>query len=186
MPLMMPAHNDNADARCLNITENVSFYNNASVARNLHILAKKFIKNAKNVQFRPNSVTRQVNFIRTIISGKCQNSKDILAWFSNTVMMVVKWLDWDFLHWIIQKFFLGPESICIILEVKEKSVVHKALKLEGSTGVHHINHCLVISAQNILFSKFSSCTTFAYLSKWSPSMHLFRLNTTEMQNLELL
>ena len=138
---------------------------------------QKFITNAKNGQ--------------TVIPDKStlfdQKIKwDILAWFSNTVMMVVKWLDWDFLHWIIQKFFLGPESICIILEVKEKSVVHKALKLEGSTGVHHINHCLVISAQNILFSKFSSCTTFAYLSKWSPSMHLFRLNTTEMQNLELL
>ena len=74
MPLMMPAHNNNADARCLNITENVSFYNNASVTRNLHILAKKFIKNAKNVQFRPNSVTRQVNFNWTKIDGKCQNS----------------------------------------------------------------------------------------------------------------
>ena len=103
---------------------------------------QKFITNAKNGQ--------------TVIPDRStlfdQKIKwDILAWFSNTVVMVVKWLDWDFLHWIIQKFFLGPESICIILEVKEKSVVHKALKLEGSTGVHHINHCLVISAQNILF-----------------------------------
>ena len=45
MPLMMPAHNNNADAQCLEIAENVSFYNIASEAINLHIFGKKFIKN---------------------------------------------------------------------------------------------------------------------------------------------
>ena len=40
MPLMMPAHNNNADAQCLEIAENVSFYNNASKASNVYIWAK--------------------------------------------------------------------------------------------------------------------------------------------------
>ena len=117
-------------------------------------LGKNFINMSKVVNFRQTVLPDRSTILgqKLVENAKIQKSKlDILAWFSNIVLMVVKWLDWDFLHWIIQKFFLGPESICIILEVKEKSVVHKALKLEGSTGVHHINHCLVISAQNILF-----------------------------------
>ena len=47
------------------------------------IMGQKFIKNAKNGQFwrvfenslQSNSVTKQVTFNKTKISGKCQNSK---------------------------------------------------------------------------------------------------------------
>ena len=47
--------------------------------RRLHF-GQKFIKNAKNGQFgeffclRPNSATKEVNFNRTKIGGKCQNT----------------------------------------------------------------------------------------------------------------
>ena len=71
-------------ARCLKITEKVSF-NIAREASYVYILrGQKFIKNAKNTQFgkflktcglRSNSVTREVSFNRTKIGGKCQNSK---------------------------------------------------------------------------------------------------------------
>ena len=68
----------------MKITEKVSF-NIASEASYIYILSgQKFIKKAKNAQFREflktrsllsNSVTRQVSFNRTKIGGKCQNSK---------------------------------------------------------------------------------------------------------------
>ena len=71
-------------ARCLKITEKVSF-NIASEASYVYILSgQKLIKNAENGQFwrvfeklnlRSNSVTRQVNFNRTKIGGKWQTSK---------------------------------------------------------------------------------------------------------------
>ena len=64
--------------------EKVSFYI-ASEASYVYILSgQQLIENAKNGQFgeflknwslRSNSVTRQVSFNRTIIGGKCQNSK---------------------------------------------------------------------------------------------------------------
>ena len=72
-------------ARCLKITEKVSF-NIASEASYVYILSgQKLIKNAKKMvhfgeflktwSLRSNSVTRQVSFNRTKIGGKCQNWK---------------------------------------------------------------------------------------------------------------
>lgn len=60
--------------------------------------------------------------------------------------------------------------------------------LEGSTGVHHINHCLVISAQNILFSvlRFMHHFCIPVQMVTVDASLLSRLNTTEMQKLELL
>ena len=63
----------------------------------LNGLPHKIIKNAKNWQFgeflknwrfRSNNVTRQVNFDRTKIDGKCHNwifKMRLFCWFSNTV-----------------------------------------------------------------------------------------------------
>ena len=70
------------NARCLKITEKVSF-NIASEASYVYILSEhKLIKNAKNSQFgeflktwrlRSNSATRQISFHMTKIGGKGQN-----------------------------------------------------------------------------------------------------------------
>ena len=69
----------------MKIAEKVSFHNTASEATDVYIFLK-FIKNAKNAKngkfgeflkncsLRPNSATRQVNFNRTKIGGKCQNT----------------------------------------------------------------------------------------------------------------
>ena len=69
------------NSRCLKITEKVSF-NIASEASCVYILSgQKFKKCQEMVHFseflktwklRLNSVTRQVNFIRTKVDGKCQ------------------------------------------------------------------------------------------------------------------
>ena len=68
-------------ARCLKITEKVSF--------NI-LTGQKLVKKAKNGSFwrvletwslRSNSVTRQVSFYRTKIGGKCQFKCDILSIF---------------------------------------------------------------------------------------------------------
>ena len=72
----------------------------ASEASYVYILSgQKFIKNAKNGQFGEflkiwslwlNSVTRQLNFNETKISGKCQKWKTEMrhfGWFSNTVQL---------------------------------------------------------------------------------------------------
>ena len=68
-------------AQCLKIGEEVSF-SNASEASYVYILTEqKFIKNIndctflENLRLKLNSVSRQVTFKRTKISGKCQNSK---------------------------------------------------------------------------------------------------------------
>ena len=81
-------------ARCLKITEKVSF-NIVSAANYVYILSgQKFLRNAKNDQFgeflktwslRSNSVTRQVNFNRTKIGGKCQHWN--IGWFSNNAFL---------------------------------------------------------------------------------------------------
>ena len=82
--LCVPNPLDRLKAQCLKIPEKVVF-NIASEASYIYILSgQKFIKTAKNGPFwrvfedlmlAKNSVTRQVNFDRTKIDGKCKVEK---------------------------------------------------------------------------------------------------------------
>ena len=93
-------------ARCLKITEKVSF-NIASEASYVYILSgQKLVQNAKNGPFRrvlktrslrSNSVTRQVSLNRTKIDEKCQNSINQMRHFEQFSNNVKTWWDISFI-----------------------------------------------------------------------------------------
>ena len=93
-------------ARCLKITEKVSF-KIASEASYVYILSgQKLVQNAKNGPFRrvlktrslrSNSVTRQVSLNRTKIDEKCQNSINQMRHFEQFSNNVKTWWDISFI-----------------------------------------------------------------------------------------
>ena len=108
-------------SRCLKITEKVSFnitftfwVDKSSVNRSKMVNFGEFLK---TWSLRSNSVTRQVNFNRTKIGGKCQNSKIQMRHLGNFQTMWTWWTSNSFAPFMSLDFGAKIQSKQILIQI---------------------------------------------------------------------